>query len=60
MRMQSIPARVYKKGEESVVLRITTYKRALESARVNVVGTSRICVIVWYLLPQNVHTCTAI
>ena len=45
-------SRVYKKGKESVVLRITPYKRALESAKVNVVGASRTYVIVWYLLPQ--------
>ena len=47
--------RVYKKGKESVVLRISPFKRVLESAKVNVVGVSRTHVIVWYLLPQ---TCT--
>ena len=60
-------ARVYKKGKESVVLRISPFKRALESAKVNVVGASRTYVIVWYLLPQtytrvqpyySVPTCT--
>ena len=50
-------ARVYKKGKESVVLRNSPYKRALESAKVNVVGASRTYVIVWYLLPQ---TCTCV
>ena len=51
-------ARVYKKGKESVVLRFAAYKRALESARVNVVGASRSCVIVWYLLhSKRAHVC---
>ena len=36
----------------SYYVRITPYKRALESAKVNVVGASRSYVIVWYLLPQ--------
>ena len=53
----NIVARVYKKGKESVVLRISPYKRALESAKVNVVGASRTYVIVRYLLPQ---TCTRV
>ena len=39
--------------KESVVLRIAVYKRALESAKVNVVGASRSYVIVLYLLPQT-------
>ena len=60
-------SRVYNEGKESVVLRITPYKCALESAKVNVVGASRGYVIVWYLLPQtctrvqpySVPTCTA-
>ena len=38
----NVVARVYKKGKESVVLRISPYKRALESAKVNVVGASTI------------------
>ena len=50
-------ARVYNKGKESVILRISPYKRALESAKVNAVGASWIYVIVWYLLPQ---TCTRV
>ena len=36
---------------------IAAYKRALESAKVNVVGASRSYVIMWYLLPQ---TCTRV
>ena len=50
-------ARVYKKGKKSVVLRISPFKRALESAKVNVVGASRTYVKVWYLLTQ---TCTRV
>ena len=47
-------SRVYKKGKESVVLRISPYNRALESAKVNVVGASRTYAIVWYLYTANV------
>ena len=47
----------YIRRGKSVVLRISPYKRALESAKVNVVGASRTYVIVWYLLPQ---TCTRV